>query len=169
MPSSKAHPPASAKGKALWPILLALVVALMFAGGYVMVRGMGGPAKGVADPNNPTQVALGRTVYDKNCASCHGVNLEGQPEWRVRKPDGRLPAPPHDAEGHTWHHADEHLFGITKRGIQAYAPPGYESDMPAFEGVLTDAEIWAVLAFIKSRWPEEIRKRQERMNDRGRR
>jgi mono/diheme cytochrome c family protein len=41
--------------------------------------------------------------------------------------------------------------------------------MPAFEGVLTDAEIWAVLAFIKSRWPEEIRKRQERLNDIGRR
>ena len=32
--------------------------------------------------------------------------------------------------------------------------------MPAFGQTLSDAEIWAVLAFIKSRWPEEIRARQ---------
>jgi mono/diheme cytochrome c family protein len=33
-----------------------------------------------------------------------------------------------------------------------YAPPGYESDMPAFGGQLTDEDIWAVLAYIKSHW-----------------
>lgn len=169
MLSSKKRLSPSAKGKTRWPILVAVVAAVAVVGGYLFMRGMADMTKGRADPNDPAQVALGRVVYDKHCASCHGANLEGQPEWRVRKPDGRLPAPPHDAEGHTWHHADEHLFGITKRGIQAYAPAGYESDMPAFQGVLTDAEIWAVLAFIKSRWPEEIRKRQERLNDIGRR
>lgn len=36
-----------------------------------------------------------------------------------------------------------------------YAPAGYESDMPAFGGILSDDEIRAVLAFIKSTWPEE--------------
>ncbi len=179
MPSSKkriargASPPAGAgaaagtKGIGRWTILVVVVAAV--AGGYAFVRGMTDSTKGRADPNDLTQIALGRAVYNKHCASCHGANLEGQPAWRVRKPDGRLPAPPHDADGHTWHHADEQLFGITKRGIQAYAPPGYESDMPAFEGVLTDAEIWAALAFIKNRWPEEIRKRQDRLNELGRR
>jgi len=169
MPSSKKRLSPGAKAKTRWPILVAVVAAVAVAGGYLFMRGMADMTKGRADPNDSAQVALGRTVYDKRCASCHGANLEGQPEWRVRKPDGRLPAPPHDADGHTWHHADEHLFGITKRGIQAYAPPGYESDMPAFDGVLADAEIWAALAFIKSRWPEEIRKRQERLNELGRR
>ena len=62
--------------------------------------------------------------------------------------------------GHTWHHPDEVLFGITKQGIAAFAPPGYESDMPAFGGVLTDEEIWAVLAYLKSSWPPEIQVRQ---------
>ena len=33
-----------------------------------------------------------------------------------------------------------------------YAPQGYASDMPAFGDRLSDDEIWAVLAFIKSRW-----------------
>lgn len=39
--------------------------------------------------------------------------------------------------------------------------PGYESEMPAFEGVISDAEIAAVIAFIKSTWPPEIRRRRE--------
>jgi cytochrome c len=56
-----------------------------------------------ADPLNARQVASGRSIYDRHCASCHGGNLEGQPEWRSRLPNGRLPAPPHDDSGHTWH------------------------------------------------------------------
>ena len=113
-----------------------------------------------ADPTDAAQVALGRAVYAENCASCHGTNLEGQPDWRGRKPDGKMPAPPHDATGHTWHHPDEVLFGITKQGVAVFGPPGYESDMPAFGGVLTDEQIWAVLAYLKSSWPPEIRVRQ---------
>ena len=78
-----------------------------------------------------------------------------------------LPAPPHDETGHTWHHPDEMLFGIVRDGIAAYAPPGYDSDMPAFGGVLSDAEIRAVLAYIKSEWPEEIRRRHAAISGRG--
>lgn len=118
-----------------------------------------------ADPEDVKQVALGEAVYRTHCAACHGATLEGQPKWRERKPDGKLPAPPHDETGHTWHHADEQLFRLTKMGVKPpLAPEGYESDMPAFGGILTDAQIWAVLAFIKSRWPYDIRDRQERIN-----
>jgi mono/diheme cytochrome c family protein len=39
--------------------------------------------------------------------------------------------------------------------------------MPAFGNVLTDAEIWAVLAYIKSRWPTEIRERQAEISRRA--
>lgn len=119
------------------------------------------PRTGSADPRDAQQVALGETIYRQHCASCHGARLEGQPDWRTRKPDGRLPAPPHDATGHTWHHTDEELFRITKSGLKPpLAPEGYQSDMPAFGGVLSDAEIRAVLAYIKSRWPPEILARQ---------
>jgi mono/diheme cytochrome c family protein len=102
------------------------------------------------------EVALGQEVYAQGCASCHGANLEGQPDWRRRLENGRMPAPPHDETGHTWHHADRHLFTITKEGVGAVVP-GYESDMPAFGDSLTDAEIRAVLAYIKSTWPERER------------
>lgn len=103
---------------------------------------------------------MGKQVYDTHCASCHGAKLEGQPRWRERQPNGRLPAPPHDPSGHTWHHPDATLFRITKEGVSAIAGGKYESDMPAYRGVLTDAEIWAVLAYIKSTWPPAIQSRQ---------
>jgi len=122
--------------------------------------------KSPADPGNAAQVAQGKAVYGRHCASCHGARLEGQPNWREKLPTGRMPAPPHDASGHTWHHPDAVLFGITKHGLVPgkYAPPGYESDMPAFAGTLTDGEIWAVLAYIKGTWPDEIRRTQAEIN-----
>jgi mono/diheme cytochrome c family protein len=105
-----------------------------------------------ANPRDGAKVALGARVYAQHCAVCHGAKLEGQPNWRRPLANGRMPAPPHGESGHTWHHTDALLFGITKNGIAPYASPGYESDMPAFGGKLSDDEIWAVLAFIKSRW-----------------
>ncbi|MGH6742255.1 MAG: c-type cytochrome [Bradyrhizobium sp.] len=106
-----------------------------------------------AGPRDAARVALGAKVYAQNCAVCHGAKLEGQAAWRVRLPNGRLPAPPHDESGHTWHHPDHVLFAITKNGlVPPYAPKGYGSDMPAFGGKLSDDEIWAALAYIKSHW-----------------
>jgi mono/diheme cytochrome c family protein len=80
-----------------------------------------------------------------------------------------MPAPPHDDSGHTWHHPDHVLFGITKYGLAApYAPPGYESDMPAFAGTLSDDEIRAVLAYIATHWSAEVLKiRQEMLQQRS--
>lgn len=119
----------------------------------------GAAALAACAPGAPS-IEQGRAVYARHCAACHGANLEGQPDWRQRRPDGKLPAPPHDPSGHTWHHDDETLFRITKHGVAAFAGPGYSSDMPAFEGVLSDEEIRAVLAYIRSTWPEPIRARQ---------
>ena len=118
--------------------------------------------KSEADPDDSRQVTRGKAVYAQHCAACHGTNLEGQPNWREKLPSGRMPAPPHDASGHTWHHPDAVLFGITKHGLVPgkYAPPSYQSDMPVFGSALPDEEIWAVLAYIKSAWPEKIQRAQ---------
>jgi len=110
-----------------------------------------------ADPRDAAKVALGAKVYARTCALCHGARLEGQPDWRTRRANGRLPAPPHDDSGHTWHHPDRLLFAITKNGVvPPHAPAGYESDMPSFGGSLSDEEIWAVLAYIKKQWSREV-------------
>ncbi|MBW4975789.1 cytochrome c [Roseovarius mucosus] len=103
----------------------------------------------------------GERLYQENCASCHGANLEGQPDWHSRLPNGRLRAPPHDASGHTWHHTDRVLLDIVKRGTAAIVGNGYESDMPGFKEVLTDEEITAIIDYIKSTWPDRIRASQE--------
>lgn len=118
----------------------------------------------VLDADDTALVAQGAALYPQHCAECHGQNLEGQPNWQERKPDGTLPAPPHDASGHTWHHPDAYLFFYTKLGGAALAPPEFKSAMPPFEGVLSDRQIAAVLGYIKSRWPGPIRARQERLN-----
>ena len=123
------------------------------------------------DAGDAARVALGAKVYAQHCAACHGAKLEGQPNWRQKLPNGRMPAPPHDEEGHTWHHPDGVLFGITKHGLKDYAPQGYQSDMPAFGAVLSDDEIWAVLSFIASHWKtrELLEARAEMMRNAGRR
>ncbi|WP_210283017.1 c-type cytochrome, partial [Devosia subaequoris] len=76
---------------------------------------------------------------------------------------GRLPAPPHDASGHTWHHSDKQLLAVIRDGLETMAP-GYETDMPAFGAVLTDTEIMAIIDYIKSTWPERERGYQETLN-----
>ncbi len=115
-------------------------------------------------PQDAGLVATGHQIYTRNCASCHGSNLEGQPNWRRRNANGRLPAPPHDETGHTWHHADATLFDLTKYGPAALIGGTYESDMPGYEGTLTDEEILAVLSYIKSQWPEDIRSQHDQIN-----
>ena len=110
---------------------------------------------------DPAQIALGETVYAQNCAACHGENLEGEADWKRQNEDGSFRAPPHTAEGHTWHHSDQQLLeAIELGGARLPDNIGGTSNMPPFGGVLTDEEITAVLAYIKSQWPDDIRASQ---------
>ena len=115
-------------------------------------------------PNDTPTINLGASVYAKNCASCHGANLEGQNNWRQRDSNGYLPAPPHDESGHTWHHSDQYLFLMTKYGIEEMIGKRYPNNMPAYKDVLTDDEIIAVLSYIKSTWPEQIKQQHDLLN-----
>ena len=153
-------------------LLFALIAAAVFAAlGW---RAGHEPDAPVSDavmlrPDDARLAERGRQIYMAHCAACHGVQLEGQPDWRVRGADGRLPAPPHDAGGHTWHHADELLFRITKHGVgPASGLPDYDSAMPAYAGVLSDEEIVAVLSWIKSQWPADVRALHDQVNARTR-
>ncbi len=120
-----------------------------------------GPA--FIDPADQSLVMQGKAIYANNCAACHGEALQGQPNWRERMSNGRLPAPPHDKSGHTWHHPDAMLVDMVKNGLVPgkTAPPGYVSDMPAYRDILSDQEIIAVLTYIKSTWPPKVLEAQK--------
>ncbi len=122
------------------------------------------PSSSKADPTSKAQVQQGQTIYAQHCAHCHGAALEGQPAWQSRKADGKLPAPPHDGSGHTWHHDDKTLFDIIQNGLEKYAGPNYPTDMPRFAGILSPDQTWAVLAYIQSTWPADIAQHQRSLN-----
>ncbi|RWP31981.1 c-type cytochrome [Mesorhizobium sp.] len=125
----------------------------------------GGKSGGLLKPDDARVIARGEAVYVAHCASCHGKNLEGQPGWKAQDKDGFLPAPPHDESGHTWLHPDTLLFRITKLGVaEAANLKDYKTRMPAFGGILTDADIIAALSYIKSRWPDDMRRRHDELN-----
>ena len=90
--------------------------------------------------------------------------MQGQALWQLRDQYEGRRAPPHDSSGHTWQHSDEDLFHMTKYGRFPQAPAEIVSFMPAFEHSLSDNDITAVLAFIKSSWPTGIRASQSMLN-----
>ena len=108
---------------------------------------------------SPSMISLGERVYAANCAGCHGVNLEGEPDWKTQNEDKSFRVPPHDESGHTWHHDDFMLLDSIRLGGARFegVDIGGTSDMPAFEATLTEEEMEAVLVFIKNSWPDDIR------------
>ena len=141
------------------------VAAVILAGGaYYWGMSLTARAAGIVPYQEEAAIAAGRQVYQEYCASCHGVNLEGEAGWRERDGEGYLPAPPHDENGHTWHHPDEQLLAITRFGVAPLAGNGYRSRMGGYGDVLSEEEMLAVLAYIKSRWPEDIIARHNRIN-----
>lgn len=110
---------------------------------------------------------LGAAVYVERCAACHGAAGEGAPHWKLWGPDGRLPPPPQDSTGHTWHHADGLLYRIVAHGMAgALGDTGRAASrtlrysMPGFDSVLSPREITAVVSYLKVGWTPAQRRRQ---------
>jgi len=122
----------------------------------------------LGDPKDPEQVIVGQAVYGRDCARCHGNDLGGEFGWLKRENEVDLSeaevdrmlenlddvAPAHDNSGKTWRHDDDKLFSIIKDG-PAVALSKQDSRMPGFHDRLSDSEIWAVVAFMKSHWHED--------------
>ena len=104
-------------------------------------------------PADPAPAAdeprTGEQIFAASCAVCHGDGGEGDDDWMVRDEDGRLPPPPLNGEGHTWHHSDGVLYGIVSEGG---AGIGFGSNMPSFKDELSREQIIAVLDYVKTLW-----------------
>ncbi len=125
----------------LAPLLLS---ALAFSG-----CNDGGPERPRATPSDPL-IERGAALYQGNCLQCHGGATGGKLK--------DLP-PPHNANGHTWHHADQQLTDMTLNGI-SFAVEGQQK-MPAFKDKLSEEEVKAILAYIKTWWTEDQREWQK--------
>ena len=113
-----------------------------------------------------TSVQQGKQVYGQYCAACHGTDGQGQFPDAPVMPDetGRYGAPPHNEVGHTWHHDDALLFRYVQQG--GMGDPDAFYPMPPFGDQLSDDEIIAVIAYIKTMWTDDQRMyQQERTTD----
>ncbi len=124
-------------------------------------------ANGLLPYQDADRIAKGAKIYEDACASCHGDQLQGEPNWRERDADGYLPAPPHDETGHTWHHPDGQLIQIVALGTETIVGNGYQSNMIGFADSLEPQDIVDVLAFIKSTWPDHVILRHNDINARA--
>ncbi len=107
------------------------------------------------------EIAAGQQIYADYCAECHEADLQGEADWKLQNENGSFRAPPHDASGHTWHHSDAVLLEVIRLGgARLTEDIGGTSNMPAYGEVLSEAQIRAVLTYIKSTWPEESREIQ---------
>ena len=136
----------------------------MLLASVLLTACLSSPGEDIAAPGTvpTTQSApTGRELFASNCAACHGVGGEGQPNWHVRKDDGYLPPPPLNGDGHTWHHADGLLYRIVSEGGKIFEDPSYpsfKSAMPAFGDQLSHEEIIAVLTHIKDLWGDKTKR-----------
>lgn len=111
-----------------------------------------------AHAGEAARVRAGKHVYEKQCASCHGARGEGAPGWREPDARGEMPAPPHDAHGHTWKHADGMLYRLVRDGWRDPFNKTKRLTMPAFAGTLSPGEIRDVIEYLKTLWtPDERR------------
>lgn len=139
--------PSSLVRAAVVPAAFALTVALFTTADSVPVAA-GAPAQEAAaeaPPENPIEateesVRSGLRVYGRFCRSCHGIRADGQ---GMTAPTGSRPANLIDDE---WTHGDTDgdIFLVIRNGV----PPAY--DMDAWEGRITDEEIWHIVNFLRN-------------------
>lgn len=105
----------------------------------------------VAHRLDPARLGRGAEIFKQYCASCHGAMAQGAPNWQRPGADGKYPAPPLNGTGHAWHHPAAVLKMTIRRGTIAMG-----GSMPAWGNKLSEDDIEAVIAWLQSRWPEEI-------------
>ena len=117
-------------------------------------------ARAVEKTAHDQRIAAGRAIYERVCASCHGAHGEGAVNWQEPDAKDEMPAPPHDASGHTWKHSDAMLYQIVQQGWRDPFNKTQRLTMPAFEGQLSREETIAVIDYLKTLWKPKQRQFQ---------
>jgi mono/diheme cytochrome c family protein len=130
--------------RGLRPLVGWAAVAIVAVSGCALLDGRD-------EPDEP-EFARGEALYATHCIDCHGGATGGD--------IADIP-PPHNAQGHTWHHGDCELVEWTLEGLPRR--PGLPPDtpaMPAFADRLDEDDVRAILAYVKTWWMPEQREHQ---------
>lgn len=110
---------------------------------FVRRHGLDAPYAGKVRPRAPTadDVAKGEQLFERHCASCHGLSGAGDGEAGAA-----LSPPPADVAFASRRPmaTDAYLFWTIAEGG---APVG--SGMPPFKGVLGEDETWQLIAYLR--------------------
>ncbi len=110
----------------------ALVVALTIAG-------CGGEAATAARPQPPSadELAIGQTLYERNCTECHGVDLRGTDKGPSHLSKVYEPS----------HHADGAFLVAVLRGVREHH--WKFGDMPPIPGLDND-DVAAITNYVRA-------------------
>ena len=137
------------------------IVAILLSGAALAACG---PLERDPDTEPAEDLELGQELYREHCEACHGGESGGSID--------DVP-PPHNEQGHTWHHGDCENLRMVMEGnrevrqnmLIQQGVSEEDAVMPSFQGTLSEEEAMAVLNFIKTWWTDEQRAHQERATD----
>jgi len=94
----------------------------------------------------------GRVLFSDNCAVCHGDKAQGTVrEWQKPDASGKYPPPPLNGTAHTWHHPIGALGKTIRNGTLSIG-----GSMPPWKDKLSEDEIFSIIMYVSSLWPDEI-------------
>ena len=145
----------------LWPMFAVTVVTLLLGCAPSQESGEGDEETPVAGRwYSVEQVHTGSSVFQHECAQCHGAQAQGiTADWRERLDDGSFPPPPLNGSAHAWHHPLPVLKSTIKQGGK---PVG--GMMPAFGDQLNERQIYSVIASFQAYWPDDLYERWLQMH-----
>ncbi len=127
---------------------LPVILSLMFSLWVATVRSADPPA--IVRWYSYEQVEQGRGLFIKYCAACHKADASGTQDWKKPLADGNYPPPPLNGSAHSWHHSKSVLKSTIARGGKQW-----DGVMPAFGGILNDAEQDQIISYFQSYWSDE--------------
>ena len=119
--------------------------SITFRGRQLTLAGLENPLRKEGDL--ATHVAEGQRVYYRNCLPCHGDALDGQGHFAP----GLNPLPANFRDNGTIAQLTESfVFWRIAKGGPGLPREGapWNSAMPAWEDILTEQEIWAVIIYL---------------------
>jgi mono/diheme cytochrome c family protein len=111
------------------------------------------PAGGNPVSITAANLTTGAREYEEHCAFCHGGA-----KAKISPMEHKFNPPVPQLINRIPHDEDAWLFWVTKHGVRL-------TGMPAWDGILSDDEIWSVIAFIKhsDKLPPEVQSAWEKL------